>query len=159
MMGPPCAGKSTFASRFVLEHSDWTYVSIDQFRTEYGDVSELQRGERLAWEKLTTAVHQSSKVILETSGYSWRLARVLKDKNVFQVLFTGDPEIFHERLRGRSQRVTPYPSSRSEHDSIDWCIRNQSLLTPDKIIMTDQTPFEEWYLDLSTEILFRKLRR
>lgn len=73
LIGPPCAGKSTFAGRYVLEHPEYTFCSIDSYRFRYGN-------EDLAWAKFQEEIVKHRNVIVESCGLSYRLKNILNSK-------------------------------------------------------------------------------
>jgi adenylate kinase family enzyme len=141
LCGPPAAGKSAFAARFILEHPDFTYLSIDAFRIECKDEDE-------AWSKLAGAVLKNKKVLLESSGLSWRLMFIfaalkegekIDDREVFTILFTGKREILLERLKNRQKRSVPMPYHQDEIEFLDWSIEHMHELGSEPHFEIDTT--------------------
>lgn len=123
LCGPPAGGKSSFASRFILENPDFTYLSIDEFRIQYKD-------ETLAWEQFYLSINKSKKVIMETSGLSWRLNHFYfwPERPIFTILFTGNRNKLQERLKIRQKRSVPMPYHQDEQEFLDWAIENNHNL-------------------------------
>jgi hypothetical protein len=134
LVGPPASGKSSFAARFVLEHPDFTYLSIDQFRIDFQD-------ETTAWVELDKAIAKNKKIVLETSGLSWKLKHITYHINylkrpMFTILFTGDRDILQERLKNRQKRSIPMPYHRDEIEFLDWALENEhKIVTPEDLVI------------------------
>jgi len=147
LVGAPASGKSTFAARYVLEHPEYRYCSIDSYRIEY-----KKDGEEEAWLKLYEAVCSSKKVILETCGLSWRLRTLFNSEDIrrrpiITLAFNGSAEVLHERLNNRQRREVPYPYHYTEHETIDFVISNldHSVAPIDYIIDVTNTTLEDVY--------------
>lgn len=155
LIGPPAAGKSTFASRYVVTHPEFTYCSIDEYRIAHSD-------EEKAWANLTNDVINSKIVMLESIGLSWRLKGLfqkIKDRKIITIALIGDPLVIHERLNNREKRFVPFPyKDLDEHLTIDYTIENlgKSVTKIDTIIdVTARSP-EEVFEYLSTFIAKRR---
>ena len=156
LIGPPGVGKSTFAARFILEHPQFTYCSIDAFRFQYQDEEE-------AWGKLGQKIKSSDLVLLETSGLSWRLNSIFqeaKDRPTVTLGLTGNPDIVKERIKSRIKRDTPYPYEWDEYRTADYVIENiNKSVTPIKLLLdvTNRSK-EEVYSILNKEIALYRIR-
>jgi adenylate kinase family enzyme len=109
LIGPPGAGKSTFAARFVLEHPEFVYCPIDEYRIRY-------KNEPQAWGKMLEDVVNNPEVVVETCGLSYRLndiwnAEIVRRQRIFTVRFdVQDPKILFNRLTERNKREVPLPA-------------------------------------------------
>ena len=149
LIGPPAAGKSTFASKFVLEHPEYTYCSIDAYRAEFKD-------EVPAWEHLEESILKHPKVISETSGLSWRLikifnSRALRRRKIFTIAFTGSSNIILSRLQNRQRREVPYPYHYTETETVRYVLDNlnRSSTKINYTVNVDNKETEEIYLEIS----------
>jgi len=119
LVGPPCAGKSTFASRFVTVHPCFKYCPIDTYRAEYDC-------ESAAWSALAKDIRESPDSIVESCGFNWQLEPILQryfdTDQIHTILFYGDENIFKWRLEKRqAKRVPPFEYEfQDEIASIDW---------------------------------------
>lgn len=150
LCGPPAVGKSTFAARFVLEHPQFSYFSIDQFRIDFQD-------ETNAWAALMQHVLTHENVILETSGLSWRLNLLMDQlgkRKIFTIKFVADREILIDRLRKRQKRSVPMPYHTDELEFIDWAIENDNeyIFPIDFEVITTTKDVEDIYRICSAEI-------
>lgn len=107
LVGPPAAGKSTFAAKYVLEHPEFKYCTIDAYRIKY-------KNEDTAWAKLFQDVLENKNIILESCGLSWRLVDIfnseaVRRRHLYTVAFVGDIEEIKERLAERQKRPVPFP--------------------------------------------------
>ena len=105
LVGPPCAGKSTFASRFVLEHPEFTLCTIDGFRLQY-------ENEELAWHRLLEAMLTRRRIVLESCGLSHQLETIftnptIKRRPLFTVGLWAHPRLCKDRLFKRRKRAQP----------------------------------------------------
>lgn len=156
-IGPPASGKSTFAAKYVLEHPEFTYISIDEYRLEYQD-------EELAWGKLTAIALENRNIIFETCGLSWRLKDLFCNETIrrrpfLTIAFIGKPEVIHKRLSERQKREIPRPYHWTEHESIDFVLANiaESVAPIDfQIDVTEKTE-EEVYLQLASIIAEKRI--
>lgn len=152
LVGPPAAGKSSFAARFVLEHPEFRYCAIDAYRIEFQDEEE-------AWFQLEEDVHDSKLVLLESSGLSWRLVPIftkikLQERPMITLGLTGNPDVIKERLKNRQRRTIPYPYAWDEYRTADFVIEHISeSIAPIDVLMdvTEKTP-EEVYRSFSKAI-------
>lgn len=125
LVGAPCAGKSTFAARFVLEHPEFKYCPIDEYRIKYED-------EVLAWEKLTQDIIENKDVIVESCGMSWQLAQtfntgVIRSRKIYTIAFHGNQHQLEERLEYRQKRSVPMPFKYDPNDermAIRWTLEH-----------------------------------
>lgn len=128
-MGAPCTGKSTFASKYVLEHSWVSFHLIDEYRITYKD-------EALAWKELNKAIEKEYYYnhisIVESTGLDWRLSLILYWARtgkvpVRTILLTANHRLLYERLRDRHHK-RPLPPQFKEEDeylSIDYTLEHQ----------------------------------
>lgn len=105
LCGPPAAGKSTFAARFTLEHPQFKFCPIDEYRIRYQD-------EGRAWAELTKDVLGKRNCILESCGMGWQLNRLLnfpkvRRRPLLSIAFLGNKEDLLSRLRERQKRPLP----------------------------------------------------
>ncbi len=157
LIGPPCAGKSYIASRYVLEHPSWNYLSIDECRI-------TQRDENKAWELFEWWLSSRTLAIAESSGLSWRLPAILKKQviPVYTIALLAKREELHKRLAVRQhKRKIPYKLRMDEKQSIDWVLQNiGSCEYPiDLVIRTDEMSQEEAYRLVSEKIEEIRLQR
>jgi len=151
LIGPPCAGKSWFAGRYVAEHPEFSYYSIDEFRIEYQD-------EDTAWQKLQAAISSKQDVIIESSGLSYRFKGLFTDidlATVRTIALTGDKDILYQRLEERQKRPIPFPYQFSdERASIEWTLLNlgKCYLPINMLVSTTTNSQEEVYRMLSLYI-------
>lgn len=141
LIGPPGAGKSTFASRFVLEHPEFRYCPIDEYRIKY-------KNEAQAWGCLLEDVVNSENTVIETSGLSWRLndvwnAEIVRRRRIYTIRFEAEPNVLVRRIQDRSKRSVPLPpwlSREGEVEAIRYFFENSHLCaTPvDFTVYTDQ---------------------
>lgn len=121
IIGPPAAGKSSMATKYVLEHPTWSYISIDACRIEEQDENE-------AWRIFEKRIKESKLLIAESSGLSWRLPSILARldaRPIMTLAMIASPTILHLRLSNRqNKRELPYRLRMDEHDSIDWVLQN-----------------------------------
>jgi len=122
LIGPPGVGKSTFASKFVLEHPYFKYCSIDAYKVENWDHALCaSQNERLAWKALYQDIHSSRNAIIESVGLDWRLKKTLghlsKHKRT-TIAFVGDAQVIEKQLRER-QHKRPVPMKYNFQDEID----------------------------------------
>lgn len=104
LVGPPAVGKSTFASRFVLEHPEFKFCSIDAYRIEHAN-------EDKAWQYLLKDIVENKNVIIESCGLGWRLREIFKsmsvqEKRIITISFTGLYEEIYTRLAERQHKRT-----------------------------------------------------
>jgi hypothetical protein len=156
LIGPPCAGKSYVASKYVLEHAVWDYVSIDACRVDKADEDE-------AWKLFSQRLRYSKRIIAESSGLSWRmpdiLAKLDEHRQVLTLALIAPSEVLHERLKHRQhKRKIPYQLRMDEAQSINWVLQNlDDIEYPvDEYIRTDIVSKEELYNLVSEKI--RKFR-
>lgn len=148
LVGPPAAGKSTFAARFVIEHSKFRYCAIDEYRIQYED-------ESLAWEMMTRDVLERRHVVIESCGMNWRLARmlnlgVLKRRPLLTIAFNGEQAILERRLEERQKRPLPDPfTPEDEWKAISYAIEHlhsQCVAPIDfEIYTTDKSKEDVYY--------------
>jgi len=159
LVGPPAAGKSTFAARYVLEHPEFKYCPIDEYRIAYED-------EGLAWSHLTKDVLSRRHVVLETCGMGWRLADLwntdtIKRRPIVTVAFLGDPDALHMRLSIRQKRPLPPPFlPEDEHLAIDHMVErfNRDVVTPvDYSVVTTGLDIEDVYKKVASFVNGRRL--
>jgi shikimate kinase len=156
LIGPPGAGKSTFASRFVLEHPEFKYCPIDEYRIKY-------KNEEQAWNSLLQDLVENKDSVIETSGLSWRFENIWKNKIIqnqplLTILFIADTQILLERIKTRKKRSIPLPAwlSRSkEPEAIRYFYENKhKCITPaDLEIFTDEgTSLSQQYRNIVNRI-------
>lgn len=143
LCGPPCGGKSTFAARFVLEHPQFKYCPIDEYRIEYeGD-------ETRAWHELTKDVLNKRHCIIESCGMGWRLSELLKlpklrRRHLLSIAFMGDRGVLRERLRERQKRGLPFPFIPSDEVlALDYAIEHFSRMVTNKVDHTVVTTWQD----------------
>lgn len=151
LVGPPASGKSTLASKFVLEHPEYWYVSIDSCRLG-------KKNDKEAWEDLRLRAVGNRFTIIESSGLSWRLSEniLIGNARILTVLLIASRKTLQLRLKERQhKRPIPFKLARDEAESIDWCLQNLHLIKYpiDKIINTDQISRDESYQLFKDSIL------
>lgn len=123
LVGAPGTGKSTFASRYVLENPQFRYCPIDEYRIRF-------REENLAWQELTKDVIEKRNVVLESCGMGWRLQELLTNealrrRPIITIAFLAHPSVLHERIRNRSKRPLPPPfTEEDEHLAINFAMES-----------------------------------
>lgn len=165
LVGPPCGGKSTFAARFVLEHSKFRYCPIDEYRIEYQD-------ETKAWHEMTKDVLARRHVLIESCGLNWRLAVLLnsgivKRRPLITVAFNGEYALLIKRLQERHKRPLPDPfRPQDEYAAVSHVIENLhhgSVAGLDFEVYTTDKTEEEVYHEVCSvihrELLFRSGRQ
>lgn len=121
--GAPCTGKSLFAARFILEHPQFKYFPIDEYRITFKD-------EALAWDKLTKDVLIKHRCLIESCGMGWRLGRLLnlpeiRKRPLLTIAFTGERRILRQRLEERHKRPLPEPFSKEDEIlALDYTIEH-----------------------------------
>lgn len=144
LSGPPGAGKSLFASKFVTHFPDWTYIPIDMYRLQ-------NHHESIAWYYLEQDLISSKQAVLETSGLSWRLENIfkgLKDRPVFTMHFHAPRDVLRERVTNRQKRNVPNPYFADELEFIDYALEQDDLeliKCPDYILDTSTKSREDMY--------------
>ena len=159
LVGPPAAGKSTFAARYVLEHPEFKYCPIDEYRIEFED-------EGVAWLELTKDVLSRRNVVVETCGMGWRLAELLnidtiRRRSLTTVAFRADNcHLLHDRLDERQKRPLPPPfEPEDEHLAIDHMLEcwHQIVSPIDYTVIVDTKSKEEVYNKVSQFVNERRL--
>ena len=158
LIGPPAAGKSTFAAKYILEHPEYRYCTIDEYRITYKD-------EHLAWRAFANDIRNADPVIMESVGLSWRLADMFnteeaRHRSICTIAFIGTPEILHERLTSRQKRMVPGISfDRDEDLALDHAIEHihRSIAPIDLIIDTTKISIEDLYKELSLYISIQRI--
>lgn len=157
LIGPPGSGKSTFAARFVLEHPYFKLCDIAGYRAESSNEPE-------AWEKLEGDLQLSTDVILETCGLNHQLEGIFlrhKNRNVFTVLMTGDPEELQIRVRERRRkRIPPFKYRlRDEIATVEWVIEHldETPIKPDVTVETVTGHTDANYNFIANAIIRRRL--
>ena len=155
LIGPPAVGKSTFASRFVLEHPYYKYCTIDAYRVDnYNNgLSELENN-KVAWIRFWKDVYHAKDVVIESIGLDWRLKKIfqkLSDRPRLTIAFIGNAQTIISRLKDR-QHKRPLPIKYNFQDEIDTVYYVLDELSKDKaeydtgIYVTDLTPSEVYEL-------------
>jgi len=145
LVGPPCAGKSTFAARYVLEHPEYKFCSIDAYRIEH-------KNEDKAWQELLKDVVQNKNVILETCGTNWRLVDLLKSPAIrkrmrVDIAFHAPTNDLRARLQERQhKRPIPYEYDlKDEFRAIDYVCDHLEWNESNLVIETNlYTPAEQY---------------
>lgn len=158
LIGPPAAGKSTFAARFVVEHPDFVYCSIDECRIEMKD-------EVAAWDRFYQIIRENPNVVMESMGLSWRLKSLfhspdIKSRMLVTIAMTGDLVDLHKRLDERQKRPVPFPyDGIDEHRSIDWAVEHlgKSEAKIDVIVDVSRKDIDETYEYLSAYLARKRL--
>jgi adenylate kinase family enzyme len=171
LVGPPGAGKSTFAARFVLEHPEFKYCPIDEYgiKNPHFEVS---------WSKLLADALSSRNVLIESNGCSQYLADVLNNETIrrrhlFTIAFMCNFEEISLRLKSRHKRPVPFAEGIGPNDEFvaaKYLIENvleKSVAPIDYTIWTDQyMEPADYYQELTDQInkarmntLFRSERR
>lgn len=157
LIGPPGAGKSTFASRFVLEHPHFTLCDIAGYRAESST-------EKEAWERLERDVALNRDVVLETCGLNYQLKGIFrknKDRHVFTVLIVGEPKELRKRIRERRRkRIPPFKYRlRDELNTVEWVMDHldETPIAPELIVNTVSGNSEDDYSYITNAIIRRRL--
>ena len=152
IIGAPASGKSTFASRFIVEHPEYRYCSIDAYRLEYAD-------EEKAWDNLGYNALNNKIVLLESSGLSWRLNEIFMEAKfnktpILTIAFIGQADILHQRLNERQKRKIPYPYNFDEHQTIDFVVKklSEGVINIDYSVNVSQKDKNQVYTEVSNEI-------
>ena len=156
MAGPPAAGKTQFASRFVLEHPEFKFCSIDAYRVEH-------KNEDKAWQHFQEDIIKNKDVIVESCGLGWRLEKVFEacsGRKIFTVAFIGDFNEIYERLSQRQhKRPIDYDYDLSdEFAAISYVLENIDQVCYDMIIDTSTVAVEEQYQFLSRNIALERVK-
>lgn len=119
VMGLPGAGKSTLTEH-LSARLDWPVLSIGTFRRGR---SPDPVGEAEAWHAFYDALDEQdwAEVIVETSGFNWRIARLTEEVPADQLLRVKlgcDRQRLHERVRerDRERELEPWAYSSSIPD-------------------------------------------
>jgi len=159
LIGPPAVGKSTFASRFVLEHPEFKFCSIDAYRVEHDN-------EEIAWQNLFKDVIENKNVILESCGLSWRLEDIfrtcsVRKRNTVTISFTGKYDDIYKRLAERQhKRPVNYKYDMSdEFAAITWVLEHihESKQPIDIEVSTSEYTIEEQYQFLCEYIALKRV--
>lgn len=157
LIGPPGAGKSTFASRFVLEHPYFTLCDIAGYRAETSSEEE-------AWYKLERDVALNRDVILETCGLNHQLKGIFnrtKDRHVYTVLIMGELKELQRRVRERKRkRIPPFKYRlRDEVNTVEWVIEHldETPIAPELIVNTVKDNADDDYNFITNAIIRRRL--
>lgn len=166
LIGPPGAGKSTFASKFVLEYPEFKYCTIDEYRIEY-------ENESLAWQKMLEDAINHKYVIIESCGLSYRLNHIFNSETVrrrpiYTINFdVDDIKILQKRLQNRCKRSVPLPQrihNASQPNNVNishelqaayWFMNNlQNIAYPiDYTVYTNQYESENEYYQTLVNII------
>jgi len=148
-------GKSYFAKAYSERYPEYIHVSIDDCRIEAlknHPEMELERGETSlnsigieeeAWDLFIQRCTQNEHVILESSGLSWRLKRILwlpdiMTRGVYTVKLTDALDNCLKRLREREPTEVPFPYSfADEEESCRWLHENQDRAPHNLLIDVD----------------------
>jgi len=159
LIGPPCGGKTQFASKYVLEHPEFRFCSIDAYRVEHKD-------EEKAWESFVADVIKSKNVIIESCGLDWKLGKVflnpgIIDKKVLTIAFVGEFNDIYERLAERQhKRPINYEYNLSdEFAAISYVLEHlgESISPIDFCINTSIKSIDEQYKILSEVIALARI--
>lgn len=160
LIGPPCGGKSTFASKFILEHPYFKYCPIDAYRAEYSCEQE-------AWAALAKDVSEAEDVIIESCGFSWQLEFVLEGKDAYTIAVVAEEDRLFERLTERQKkREIPFEYEFSdETETLIWIMQRvrehdwPEWGYPDVIHPNGHTSEKDSYEILSRRILAERKAR
>ena len=145
LVGPPGSGKSTLARMLVERHPGLAHVAIDDFRRTYVK-------ERVAWRKLARQIRHSGRVIVESSGLSWRLKDVLPDR-FKSVILDADRDELLRRVRHREVVDIPFEHEVEMTEMIDNCIGNLRDMYAGAAIVDTGGSVEEAYRRLESVII------
>lgn len=164
LTGPPCSGKSLFASRFMEEYPEFQHLSIDAYRIQHKD-------EDSAWYELMCDAAAAKHAILETSGLSWHIEAhflqhpVTRRRGILTIVLYGNEEDFQERLRVReSQKEKPAIPFKYKGLTLKSLVRKCLEILPEKyptayFLCTDNTGnTEEQYTEFK-EVILKKEKK
>lgn len=160
LVGPPCGGKSTFASEFVLRHPYFTYCPIDTYRAEYSC-------EQAAWAALAKDINEAEDVIIESCGFSWQLEFVLEGKDVYTIYMgAGEDELLRRLSERQKKREIPFEYEFSDEvETLLWIMQRVRALDwpnwarPDFVHFNGHLDPKDSYLRISTRILAERMAR
>lgn len=156
LVGPPAAGKSTFAARYVAEHPFYKYCTIDAYR-------EAHKEEEHAWTHLTKDMVERRDVILESCGLDWRLHKVLdveaiRRRPVLTVCFDAPYDTLKSRVDQRHTGPRGLHTDFIHSDeimSVKWVQEHLHELrpSPEMTLNTGVLSEQEVYEQVSSRIL------
>jgi adenylate kinase family enzyme len=100
LVGPPAAGKTLHAQRFVSEYPEFSHLAIDDYRITWKD-------EDQAWYELMCAAANAPHNVVESSGLSWKLEAwilshiEIERRGILTVVLYGNTDVFTKRLLDR----------------------------------------------------------
>jgi len=122
LLGPPASAKSTFASRFILEHPYYKYCTIDAYRIDnYDPQLSGKDNEKIVWRKFYQDIYFAKDCLVESVGLDWRLGKIfekISSRPRLNIAFIGDAQVIEKRLKER-QHKRPIPFKYSFQDEID----------------------------------------
>jgi hypothetical protein len=141
LVGPPASGKSSFAARYALEHPEFKYCPIDEYRITYED-------EAVAWGVFHEDIVNNPNIIIESCGLSYRLNNIFNSGSVRErplVTIRIDVHqisVLRARLDNRRKRRVPLPihlSMLAEMDTAKFFWENLDKMGPkiDHTVFTD----------------------
>jgi adenylate kinase family enzyme len=157
LVGPPAAGKSTFAARFVAEHPYFRYCTIDAYRQEHDE-------EEVAWAFLLRDMVERRDVVLESCGLDWRLMQIfdmeaIRRRPILTICFDAPYETLLERVstrqKGQRRGLATERIHSDEKESVRWVQEHLEKLRPvaDVSVDTGVLDEEEVHSEVAPRIL------
>lgn len=135
LVGPPGAGKSTLAQAFVAANPGWAFLSIDTYMVR----GQLEHAD--AWEAMITHSRLYPNVIVESSGLSKHLRRLLKYRNHATVIVRASNA--KHRRDTRDKPVNPGARRFGSMDQLEQACQRLEEVYPTAEVLDASGPVQE----------------